>query len=263
LIRSSSAPSCSDARAGFTLIEALVSLAIAAVLLSGVAMVAAQALRNWNRGHTVIAAMEMLTTGLARLGADLSLSLPMRPPGSDEANLLFKGDETNMMFVAATGFGAGNRGVELLTVSVDPDPDGVAVTRKRGPVQSLATVLSDPVVLMRGRMKVSFAYVDAKGLKSPTWVDKDVLPSAVEVQILGASGNPIFAVPAVLTLPTRVAVECLEKTEGAGGEQQDADAGDGEDDEDNEDVCPQEQTDQNETAQKSGDDKKEGTGNGD
>jgi prepilin-type N-terminal cleavage/methylation domain-containing protein len=254
LIRSSSAPSCSDARAGFTLIEALVSLAIAAVLLSGVAMVAAQALRNWNRGHTVIAAMEMLTTGLARLGADLSLSLPMRPPGSDEAN---------MMFVAATGFGAGNRGVELLTVSVDPDPDGVAVTRKRGPVQSLATVLSDPVVLMRGRMKVSFAYVDAKGLKSPTWVDKDVLPSAVEVQILGASGNPIFAVPAVLTLPTRVAVECLEKTAGAGGDQQDADAGDGEDEEDSEDVCPQEQTDQNETAQKSGDDKKEGTGNGD
>lgn len=209
MIRSSSAPSPAEARAGFTLLEALVSLAIASVILSGIAMVAAQVLRNWDRGSTTIAAMEMLTTGLARLGTDLSLALPVRPPGSEDSKILFQGEETKLMFVAATGFGAGNRGVELLTVEVVPDGEGIALVRKRGTVASLGSMQTDPVVLLRGRATPRFAYRDEAGVRTPVWAGRSKLPASVEIEILGASGTPIFPVPAVLPLPSRLAPDCL------------------------------------------------------
>jgi hypothetical protein len=56
-------------------------------------MVSAQILRNWSHGSSTIAAMEMLTSGLARLGTDLSLALPVRPPGSEDSKILFEGEE--------------------------------------------------------------------------------------------------------------------------------------------------------------------------
>jgi general secretion pathway protein J len=210
LSRSSSARSRAEARAGFTLLEALLSLAIAAAILSGIAMVSAQVLRNWNHGSSTIAAMEMLTSGLARLGTDLSLALPVRPPGSENSKILFEGEERKIMFVAATGFGAGNRGVELLTVEVVPDGEGIALVRKRGAVASLATLQTDPVVLLRGRATVRFAYRDDEGVRTTVWAGKSKLPASVEVEILGASGMPIFPVAMVLPLPSRLAAECLE-----------------------------------------------------
>jgi general secretion pathway protein J len=213
LSRSSSARSRAEARAGFTLLEALLSLAIAAAILSGIAMVSAQALRNWNHGSGTIAAMEMLTSGLARLGADLSLALPVRPPGSENSKILFEGEEGKLMFVAATGFGAGNRGVELLTVEVVPDGEGIALVRKRGAIASLATLQTDPVVLLRGRATVRFAYRDDTGARTTVWSGKSKLPASVEVEILGASGTPIFPVAMVFPLPSRIAAECLEGEE--------------------------------------------------
>lgn len=211
--RSSSAPPRAEARAGFTLLEAVVSLAIAAAILSGIAMVAAQALRNWDRGSGTIAAMEMLTSGLARLGTDLSLALPVRPPGSENSKILFQGEETKLMFVAATGFGAGNRGVELLTVEVVPDGEGNALVRKRGPIASLGTQQTDPVVLIRGRATPRFAYRDEAGVRTTVWAGKSTLPASVEVEIIGASGMPIFPVPTVFPLPSRVSAECLDSEE--------------------------------------------------
>jgi hypothetical protein len=188
----------------------MVSLAIAAVILSGIAMVSAQLLRNWDRGSGTIAAMEMLTRGLARLGTDLSLALPVRPPGSEDGKVLFQGEATRMMFVAATGFGAGNRGLELVTVEVVPDGEGTALVRKRGPIAGLGTQQTDPVVLLRGRATPRFAYRDESGARSTVWAGKSELPASVEVEIIGASGNPIFPVATVLPLPSRVAAECLE-----------------------------------------------------
>jgi general secretion pathway protein J len=105
----------------------LAALTIAVAIMALLAQFTSQSVRNWNRGESTIAVMEMLTTGLARLKTDLSLAIPMRPPGTDSTNVVFIGDPGSVVFVAATGFGAGDRGVELISVNVVTNEDGIAV----------------------------------------------------------------------------------------------------------------------------------------
>ena len=130
---SGSASRRADARAGFSLIETLAALAIAAAIFAVVAEFAGRALRTWNRGEVTISVMEMLTRGLGRLSTDLSLALPMSTPGTDGATVLFSGDANQMMFAAATGFSAGDRGVELLTISSAIEGDSLVLGACSGP----------------------------------------------------------------------------------------------------------------------------------
>jgi hypothetical protein len=179
------------------------------------------AVRNWNRGESSIAAMEMLTRGLGRLGSDLDLALPMRPPGTDTPNLLFRGDPDRIQFVAATGFGAGDRGLELISVSVIKEEDGIALVRERAPVSTVATSFRDPVILLRGRLQVQFAYRDSDGQTLPTWWDRPQLPRSVGVYVYGATGLPVFPVPVQLNVPTNLAAGCLTGDDDSGGCPQD------------------------------------------
>lgn len=203
-----------NARAGFTLLETLVALAIAAAAFAVIVDFSMRTLRNWHRGDQAIAAMEMLTRSIGRLQTDLAVSLPIGAPGGDGSTVLFKGDANNLVFVAATGFGSGNRGVELISVSALADRDGVALVRSRGPLANPQPELRDPVVLMRGRMQVRFSYRDRNGKTTPTWVEQPELPAAVAIEIFGAEGNPVMPVAALLNLPQNYSVECFNPTVG-------------------------------------------------
>lgn len=203
-----------DPRAGFALLEMLAALAIAVLLFAVLAQFSSQAAHNWNRGESSIAAMEMLTRGLGRLDTDLTLALPMRPPGTDSPNVLFTGDNNQLMFVAATGFGAGDKGVELISIQVVKEEDGIALVRQRGPVTTAPTPLRDPVVLLHGRMQVQFSYRDADGKTVQAWTDRPQLPKAVAVYVFGAGGLPVFPVPVLLNLPANLAASCLNDNGG-------------------------------------------------
>lgn len=198
-----------NARAGFTLLETLAALAIAAAAFAVIVEFSMRTLRNWHRGDQAIAAMEMITRGIGRMQADLAVSLPISVPGGDGAAVLFKGDATSLVFAAATGFGTGNRGVELISIAMLQDQEDFAVVRNRGPVANPQPALRDPVVLMRGRMLVRFSYRDHNGKTAPTWIEQPELPAAVAVEIFGAQGNPILPVPALIMLPQNYSVECF------------------------------------------------------
>jgi general secretion pathway protein J len=200
----------SDRRAGFTLLETLAALAIAAAALAIIGDFAMRALRNWHRGDTAMAAMEMITRGVGRLQTDLALSLPISVPGGDGAAVLFKGDANGFVFASATGFGTGNRAVELIQITTYKDRDELALVRNRGPVTNPQPELRDPVVLMKGRMQVRFSYRDHNGKTVPTWVEQRELPTAVAVEIFGEQGNPILPVPALIMLPQNYSVECFD-----------------------------------------------------
>jgi general secretion pathway protein J len=199
----------SNPRAGFTLLETLAALAIAAAAFAVIIDFSMRTLRNWHRGDQAIAAMEMITRGIGRLQTDLAVSLPMSVPGGDGAAVLFKGDANSLVFAAATGFGTGNRGVELISVSAFQDREDIALVRNRGPVANPQPELRDPVVLMKGRMRVRFSYRDRNGKTTPTWIEQPELPAAVAIEIFGAEGNPILPVPALITLPQNYSVECF------------------------------------------------------
>jgi general secretion pathway protein J len=198
-----------DPRAGYALIEMLAALSIAVAILALLAQFTYQALRNWNRGESTIAAMEMLTSGLGRLRTDLALAVPMRPPGSDGDTVLFQGDVNRLLFVAATGFGPGDGGLELISITIGQDQEGTFVVRERGPVTSTAIPLRDPVLLLRGRMRVQFSYRGADGLPVNTWTERGELPKAVVVDIFGATGTTVFAAPVLLRLPINLSPVCL------------------------------------------------------
>lgn len=219
-------PSPADFKRGFSLLEAMVALAIASLILSAIAVLGAQVLRNWMRGQDTIAALEMLQRGLGRLETDLSLALPMPPPGSEANQVLFRGDAQSLLFPAATGFGAGNRGLELLSLTISQDGKETALVRRRGPIANLGTVMGDPVALLHGRMTVSFSYRDGAGQVAPTWQDQSRLPAAVLVDIRGASGAPLFPAPMVMPLMTNLSVDCLKSASG-GGDDDAQDSGDG------------------------------------
>jgi general secretion pathway protein J len=185
------------------------------------AQFSSESVRNWNRGESTIASMEMLTRGLGRLGTDLTLALPMRPPGTDTPNVLFRGDPDRIQFVAATGFGAGDHGLELISVSVIKDEDGIALVRERAPVTSVPTPFRDPVVLLRGRLQVQFAYRDDAGQTAVSWMDRPQLPRSVGVYVYSANGLPVFPVPVQLNLPTNLGVGCFTGDDDSGGCPQD------------------------------------------
>ena len=199
----------SDPRAGFTLIETLAALAIAAAVFAVIAEFAGRTLRNWNYGDGVIASMEMITRGLGRLSTDLALALPMTPPGTDGSTVYFAGGPNRMVFVAATGFGIGDRGVELLNVSASGEGDNFFLTRERSPVSNPPSQFRDPVVLLQGRMQVRFFYLDRTGKAFEQWNNRVALPSAVAVQIDVPQRGPLFPRPVILPIPVNYSADCL------------------------------------------------------
>ncbi len=200
-------------RAGFTLIETLAALAIAAAVFAVIAEFAGRTLRNWNYGDGVIASMEMITRGLGRLGTDLSLALPMTPPGGDGSSVYFMGDASKMLFVASTGFGIGDRGLELLNITASGEGDNFYLTRQRSPVSNPPGQFRDSVVLLHGRMQVRFLYLDQTGKAFESWTNKAVMPSAVAVQVDVPQRGPLFPRPLLLPIPVNYSADCL-----AGGE---------------------------------------------
>lgn len=200
--------------AGFTLLEVLVALAVAGAIFAVVAEFAGRALRNWNRGEATIAAMEMVTRGLGRLGADLTLAVPMSPPGSDNSTVYFIGDPSRLLFVAATGFGAGDRGLELLNVAAVNERDDLILVRHRGPVANPPPPLRDPVVLLRGRIGLRFSYRDRDGRTVATWTNRRELPAAVVVELFGLAQTPLFPVPLILPIAVNFSADCLDSPEG-------------------------------------------------
>ena len=196
-------------RAGFTLLETLAALAIAVTAFAVIVDFSMRTLRNWHRGDQAIAAMEMLTRGIGRLQVDLAGALPMTPPGGDGAKVLFKGDVSNIVFAAATGFGSGNRGLELISISAVQDSGELSIVRSRGPIANPQPEMRDPVVLMRGRMQIKFSYRDRNGKTSPTWIEQSEMPAAVAVEVLSAEGQPVMPVAALIALPQNYSVECF------------------------------------------------------
>jgi general secretion pathway protein J len=198
----------SNPRAGFSLIETLAALAIAGAVFAVIAEFSGRLLLNWNRSETTISVMEMLTRGLGRMGTDLTLALPMSPPGTDGSTTYFTGDATHLSFVAATGFGVGDRGAELLNFAMLDNKDDFYLVRQRAPVSNPPSEFKDSVVLLHGRMQVRFSFRDGNGKFFDNWSKRPDMPTAVGVQVFGASGA-IFPQPLLFPVPVNYSIECL------------------------------------------------------
>lgn len=208
---------------GFSLIEALVALALTGLVLGALSTVTGQWLPNWARGISSVQDNEKLARGLERIAADLSAAEYV--PLSAGANPLFNGSELSVTFVRSALGPNTSPGLEIVQLSETGDRQGLALVRKRArfvpanPGSSPIPQFRDPVVLVRAPYRVSFAYAGDDRHWKPDWRDADRLPRAVRVTVRDSGTQQVLAISTVAAIHVTGAPPCQAADQSNGCEQ--------------------------------------------
>jgi general secretion pathway protein J len=185
---------------GFSLVEALVTLALTGALLMAIGAVTGQWLPAWRMGFAGVQRLEALDMAIRRLAADIAAAKPVTAGGAF-APPLFTGGPNGIVFVRqAIGPSAGEK---LEWVRIVEQEDGL--TRARAPYAPTAGEAPHPifvgaVTMARGAYRFRFAYAGADHAWSSDWVGRPTLPTAVRIEVFDASAA------ASLPLSTTVAL---------------------------------------------------------
>ena len=192
---------------GFTLIELVLALAIAAAVL----VIAFGALRvglgAWWRSAASAARMDHTRGVLMLVERALDGTHPYRhvPPEQREARVLFEGRPDRVTFATVTPPLPHATPVAFTVVTLSSEPGGL-VLRQRPLPNALALDRLSPALVDGETAALRFRY---RGEEPETWQDEwdmsreDALPRAVEVTVVGRGAG---APERVLTVPLRVTV---------------------------------------------------------
>ncbi len=177
-------------RAGYVLIEALATLALGALVLTGAATLVAVMLRSADRTALALEQMETGGRAVAALERDLAAVTRLSRPGQSAETMVFLGEPEALSFVIERtdrdGFAEPvlvrwtseetTAGRGRLIRSEAPILPGVAVPEEPG----------DPVSVDTGRAVVRFAYFapqpDGSGeVLMDTWNDPARMPAAIRI----------------------------------------------------------------------------------
>ncbi|MBV8106926.1 MAG: general secretion pathway protein GspJ [Hyphomicrobiales bacterium] len=202
--------------AGFTLFEALVSVAVMSAIVAALGAVAGQWLPNWHRGFGRVQRLETLDVGLQRLAADLEAAEFVTPNGASKGPI-FQGDEKTVTFVRV-GIAPGTTPhLEFVRLAETVDERGFALVRSHAPFKTLdpnrpidaQLYFADPVVLIRAPFRVSFAFAGADRLWRGSWQDPALLPSAARIQVRDAATDKVLAFSTATLLHVDLPAECV------------------------------------------------------
>jgi general secretion pathway protein J len=183
-----------DGEAGFSLIEALVALALMGLVLSSLATITAQWLPTWSRGFDRVQRTEMLGLALRRISDDLAAA-EFVSANREARRPLFEGSELAVTFVRSAIGPNVARGLDVVRIGETANGRDLVVLRSRArfapsPVGSSPSEylhLGDPVVLLGPPFRLSFAYADRDLVWKPAWHDANRLPAAVRMTVHGAA----------------------------------------------------------------------------
>ena len=150
---------------GFTMIEALVAVALMGLIVGSLATVTGQWLPTWNRGLVRMQRNEQAAIALERLVVDLSAAEYVFANRSVRGPL-FVGEELGVIFVRRAVGPNASPGLEIVRISETADARGRVLVRTRAPFAPLPigettldhVAFGDPVVLVRAPLRVTFAY---------------------------------------------------------------------------------------------------------
>lgn len=195
---------CSGGSAGFTLLEALAALAIAAVIIVATAGLVSSVARHFDRGTRSVTGAEHLMLAVDRLARDFGAARFVQRTGEDgTAKAAFLAEPAKIVFVSGGGIGAGPQGEEVVTLTIEDTDAGQRLVRRRaawlGPRMRLEDATpQDPVVLVEGRLDIAFAFA-RKTPEGPlawgnAWTGESSLPRAVRLILRDhASGADVLA----------------------------------------------------------------------
>lgn len=189
------------AEAGFTMLEALVAIALMGLILGALASVTAQWLPHWTRGLVQVQRTEQLAIALDRLVADLAAAEYVSPNRLQDVPL-FRGTEAALIFVRSAVGPNSPSGLEIVRIAEATDSLGPALVRMRAPFVLLPSgdpsvdpiPFADPVVLLRApRIRIRFAYAGADGAWSNDWRLSAVLPTMVRFDVRDAERGLVMS----------------------------------------------------------------------
>ena len=189
---------------GFTLIEALVALALTGLILSALATLTAQWLPSWNRGFDRIQESELISIAMQRIAADLAAA-EFVPANRATKKPLFEGTALSVTFVrTALGPNVGI-GLDVVRLGETTDQGQLVMLRARAPFTPLAAAVSpfeqihvaSPVVLLHPPLRMSFAYAGPDRVFRDDWHDMDKLPSAIMLTVRDAASERVLSVSTV------------------------------------------------------------------
>jgi general secretion pathway protein J len=206
-----------SANVGFSLIEALVAMALMGIILGTLATITAQWLPNWSRGFSRIERSQSLTIGIDRLVADIRAAEFIRPNRNSKVPL-FVGSEFDVTFVR-TALGPNVQpGLDIVHIGETESSSGRHVVRSRAAFAPFATeelsidqlTFNDPVVLFRSPFRISFAYAGLDGVWKSSWQKLNLLPAAVRLTIRDTTNERNFSIStaAIVHVNAEAAIIC-------------------------------------------------------
>ncbi len=192
--------------AGFSLIEAIATLALTATIILALSSVAGQWLPNWRRGFVDLQRADLLGVGLERLVDDLSAAEYVTRSVGTQAPF-FEGDASSVVFVRSAAGPDAYPHLEIVRLAEIKEDRGLAMVRTRArfaptapkppgaPAQPIA--FGDPVTLIRAPIHITFAYAGPDRVWLPSWKGQEQLPEAVRISVRDTVANRVLAASTV------------------------------------------------------------------
>jgi general secretion pathway protein J len=200
---------------GFTLLEALVAVALTGLVLGMIGTVTAQWLPAWSLGFARLQRADLVALAAERMAADLaSAEFVSLDPKSQRAS--FDGTPTAVAFVRSRLGPNAEKGLEIIKIAEEEEAKGSVVVRSRAPFALIgqasggsgATAFTDRIALLRHPYRVTFAFADATKLWRGVWRDMSVLPTAVRISIVDESKSRAPFLSTVALLHVSIAAVC-------------------------------------------------------
>jgi general secretion pathway protein J len=202
--------------AGFSLVEALVSVALMSLIVAALSAVTGQWVPNWSRGFVRVQRLESVDVGLRRLVSDLEAA-EFVTPNVVSKSPIFVGDAKSVTLVRVANAPGGVSHLEFVRLAETVDERGFALVRSHAPFKPLDPNLpldaqvyfADPVVLVRAPYRVSFAFAGADRLWRDSWQNEVLLPSAARIQVRNAASDEVLAVSTAALLHVDLPAQCV------------------------------------------------------
>ena len=211
---------------GFTLLEALIALALTGVILTILASLTGHWMANWRRGFERVQSADLLGLGVDRIAADLA-SADFVSLGDNNARTYFAGTEISVTFVRSAIGPNAAAGLEIVQLGEDEDARGRVFVRSRAPfapvtanaVETGEVEFTNPIVLVRPPFRVSFAFASRDRVWKDSWQDVNQLPSAVRVTVRNATTDEILPISTATLIRVNAPADCVQNTSGGCGGQ--------------------------------------------
>lgn len=202
--------------AGFTLLEALVAMALIGMILAALATITAQWLPNWNRGFARLQRNEQLAIALERLVADLAAA-EFVALDRDTRQPVFDGTDVSVLFLRTVLAPNDPPGLEMVRIGQVEDKRGPVLVRARSPFWPIladdgarhAPVFSDAVALLPPSYRLTFAYAGPDRIWRKLWRHELELPRAIRLSVPDPANENAIEVSTAALVHAHIAAECI------------------------------------------------------